>query len=153
MHRRLALGAILLALTLAIPACAKKKPEAQTPDPVARYTVRGKVLTLPVAGDVRTELRIRHEAIPDFRANILKDPVGMRAMAMPFPITDHALLRGISVDDAVEVTFEVTYSKEDGAIRDSNTVAIKRLPPETPLDFGPAKPAAPSEPPAETPAH
>ncbi len=147
MVRRSALGAILLAAWLVLPACAKKKSESEKPDPVARYTVRGRVLTLPVAGDHRSELRIRHEAIPDFRANIRENPVGMRAMAMPFAISDLGLLRGISVDDAVEITFEVAYSKDDGAIKDSNTIAIKRLPPETPLDFGNAKPPA-AQPPA-----
>lgn len=141
MLRRVALAAMLLAATLAIPACAKKKPQDQKPDPVARYTVRGKVLTLPLAGDPRTELRVRHEAIPDFRDNIKNPPVGMGAMAMPFPISDHALLRGIAVDDVIEITLEVRYDRESGLLKDSDTVEIKRLPPETPLDFGPAKPS------------
>ncbi len=143
---RAALAAILSVAMLLTPACAKKKPEQASPDPVARYTVRGRVLTLPIAGDVRSELRVRHEAIPDFRANINEHPVGMRAMAMPFAISDHALLRGIAVNDAVEITFEVRYSREDGRIRDSDTVAIKRLPPETPLDFGAGEQAPPPSP-------
>lgn len=136
MLRRTAIAAICLSSTLHLSGCAKKKPATETPDPVARYTVRGRVLTLPVAGDVRTELRIRHEAIPDFRANINEHPVGMRSMAMPFAISDHTLLRGIGVNDAVEITFEVRYSAEDGRLKDSDTVAIKRLPPETPLELG-----------------
>lgn len=143
MRRHAAIAAALLATALPLASCARKAPESEKPQPTARYTVRGKVLTLPVEGDVRSELRVRHEPIPDFRANINEPPVGMRAMAMPFPITDLTLLRGIAVNDAVEITLEVRYSAEDGLLRDSNTVAIKRLPPGTALDFGaPAQPAA-----------
>ena len=33
----------------------------------ATYTVRGEITMLPVAGDKRTELKVRHEAIPTFK--------------------------------------------------------------------------------------
>lgn len=74
-------------------------------EPDARYTVRGRVEMVPVAGKPQTEFVVHHEAIPDFKR--LDGKLGMNEMSMPFPPAKNLDLSAIAVGDMVELEFAV----------------------------------------------
>lgn len=111
--------------------CREKK--AEKPTVVHSYTVRGQVVTVPVAGDPRTEFSARHEAIPEFKGP--GGELGMNTMVMPFPLKDGVSLDGIEVGDKVEITFEVIYDTAKQTPVDWDAVGVKELPAETELNF------------------
>lgn len=93
--------------------------------------MRGEVVALP---DERRpddrQLRVRHEAIPDF-VGFEGEVVGMASMSMPFPLAADVDLEGVEPGDPVEMTFEVRWEGTP-PIR---IVELEELPPGTELDF------------------
>lgn len=132
---------LAIACALASTGCrdtASEPPERRT----ARYDVRAEILALPAPGDPVPEIQARHEAIPDFRANILQPPEGMRAMVMPFPVADGLSLDGLAPGAKVTLTFEVEYDPDSGMILGYRAIAIEPLDPATALEFAAPAPAA-----------
>ena len=111
------------------PAPAEEEEPATPPD--QSYSVRGEVVALP---DERRpddrQLRVRHEAIPDF-VGFDGEVVGMASMSMPFPLAAKVDLEGVEPGDPVEMTFEVRWEGTP-PIR---IVDLEELPPGTALDF------------------
>lgn len=105
------------------------------------YTVRGEVRSLPSATD---DLRIRHEAIPEYEVG--DGTRGMDTMTMPFwPPQGMRLeearvteldLSGIEVGDKVSVTFEVVF-REDGTLWGFYATRVEALDASVELDFTP----------------
>lgn len=127
---------LLAGLVVAETGCTKKDqgvaghtPPARVPD--ATYTVRGVITALPVAGDARTELRAKHERIPDFKSKDGKI-VGMNVMTMDFPPAKGVDLSGMKVGDKVSITFSVWWGNSPGWL----ATVVKKLPDDTVLDFG-----------------
>jgi hypothetical protein len=114
---------------------APAEDEPATP-PDQSYSVRGEVVALP---DPRRpddrQLRVRHEAIPDF-VGFEGEVVGMASMSMPFPLAAAVDLEGVEPGDPVEMTFEVRWEGSP-PIR---IVELRELPPGTELDFDSEEP-------------
>ncbi len=114
--RRLALSMVVLAACTSVvvwtlPACSDKKPRAAVPAstvPVRTYTVRGLIETLPIKDKPSTQLIIRHEDINDFQSQ--DGRVGMKAMAMPFPLGEGVTLPPLSPGDSVRFDFTVDWN-------------------------------------------
>lgn len=152
------LFAVILGLSTTLGACGGKDKPAETAPPSsghtpptrtpdATYTVRGEVTMLPVEGDKRTEFKVHHEAIPTFKNKdgvIHKDKdgkeVGMMAMTMEFPPAKGVDLSKLKKGDKVSVTFSVWWGNSPSWL----AVKVEKLPDDTKLDFGAAKPAAPA---------
>lgn len=137
------LGALAAASLIA--SCGEEKPAAtatvsgvtlpaRVPDQT--YTVRGQIEELPIPGKRRSELRVHHEAIDNF-TNGEGKVVGMGAMIMEFPPAKGVSLEGFAVGDPVELIFSVWW--EQGAASWYAT-KLTKLPADTKLTFGPAKP-------------
>ena len=113
-----------------------QSPRAAAPaDTLVEYTVRGRVQQLP--GDAEhpaREFMVRHEAIPEFRASMAPgdDRMGMRSMAMAFPLDEGVSLDGIDAGTPIEMMFEATYDGQTGRLKG---YVVRRL---TPLDPGTA---------------
>ncbi|MCC6661552.1 MAG: copper-binding protein [Phycisphaerales bacterium] len=136
---RSVLAIILAALALA--RCEKAPPTA-TPPQVKEgadytYIVRGTIEDLPEAGRPGSSLLIHHEAVDDF-VNLYNPDAerGMNSMVMPFTPAPGLLLDGLAVGDIIEFTWEV---RKTGDPR-SAIVAIRKLPADTALTFGKARP-------------
>jgi hypothetical protein len=99
-----------------------------------RYTVRAEVLRLPVPGEPRPEMVLRHEAIDDF-VDAHGRAVGMSAMVMPFAVGSGVALAGIHVGDKVEVRLGVDWLGPTFQVEE-----VARLPEGTALHFGEAHP-------------
>jgi hypothetical protein len=134
--RRRHIAPLLFALLAALCAtgCAKKKAPAPTISQ-AVYTVRAEVVSLPDPADPRTEFRVHHEAIPDFRASMPDGPLGMKPMIMPFTVGPGVSLEGVHAGDKVEIRFQCDYDLETGVLRDSRVVSVTPLPADTTLNF------------------
>lgn len=100
------------------------------PPPDQTYTVRGQVVALPARDTPGRNLRVRHEAVPDF-VGVEGEVVGMASMTMPFPLAEGVSLEDVEVGDTVEMTFEVRW---DGS-EPLRVVELRELPPGTTLDF------------------
>jgi len=136
-----ALGAA--AVLLLAPAGCERTPDGAPPassaarTPTETYEVRGEVVSLPVEGQPLSELRIRHEHIPDFVNFAGENPVnaagvrGMEAMTMPFPAEPGVIPGGLAVGDKVLFTLAV-----DRESRSYWVSRIEELPADTALDFG-----------------
>lgn len=109
------------------PASEEAEPENE-PDQV--YTVRAEVVGLPQGTGDAGQVRVRHEAIPDF-TDAQGEVVGMASMTMPFPVAEDVDLDEIEVGDKVEMTFEVRWDG-GGPLR---VVELEKLPDDTALDF------------------
>ncbi|HPO92968.1 MAG TPA: copper-binding protein [Phycisphaerales bacterium] len=121
----------------------ERSPAAGTADrgePTGVYEVRGEISSLPDAAKPGSELRIRHEAIPDFK-DASGAIIGMNAMVMPFPLAPGVSLEGFKVGDKVKFTFAAWMQpgKRGWEIR-----TITHLPAGTELQFGKAKKAGES---------
>ncbi|MEM1167059.1 MAG: copper-binding protein [Planctomycetota bacterium] len=106
-------GAATISLLAGLGGCAE---DASEPDPMVTvsYNTSGVVAQLPTSSG---DLQVRHELIPDFRETLNQDPPGgMPAMTMPFPLGEGVSLDGLQPGDHVELTFDVDYRSEDGAI-------------------------------------
>lgn len=95
------------------------------------YTVRGEVTAVPGEGMPDGQVRIHHEAIPDF-VDYDGETVGMASMAMPFPAGEGVELAGLAPGDKIQFVLEVTWEGSPPY----QITRIERLPPETDLDFG-----------------
>jgi len=96
------------------------------------YTVRGEVTATPGQnGLTEDQIRIHHEAVPGF-VGYDGEVVGMASMTMPFPAADSIDLGELAVGDKIEFTFEVNWDASPGY----RITRIKKLPPDTELDFG-----------------
>lgn len=113
--------------------CKGSPPARRAPD--ATYTVRGKVVSVPIAGNSRSQFTVHHEAIDNFRSMSGK-VTGMNSMTMEFPPAPGVSLEGIKPDDIVELTFSVWWRESDAW----QAVKVVKLPPDTVLTFGKAKP-------------
>jgi len=137
---RLAPTILLLAAALA-GGCGGDDPgrassvEPATP-PDGTYTVRAEVVAeLDPERPEDRQLRIRHEAVPEF-VGFEGEVVGMASMTMPFPVAPGVDLDGVEAGDPVEVTFEVRW-EEAPPLR---IVELRELPTGTELDFDTAEP-------------
>ncbi len=137
--------ALILALA-ALPCCAERRddPEADAPErEVHVYTVRGEVNALP---SPTSDLRVRHEAIPEF-IGPSGTVEGMGPMIMAFwppqglsleqARVDDLDVSGIEVGDKVTLVFEVIHDPETKAIKGYYATSIETLPDDTVLDFSP----------------
>jgi hypothetical protein len=132
---------VLSALALSA-ACGAPAPDTEAENPTDStepsgdsYTVRGLVEEVPEAGHAEARLRIRHEAIPDFKGMDGEVwPGGMESMTMSFAVADGVSLEGISAGDKVEFLLVVDWAKKPTQW----ITRIAELPAETVLDFGPA---------------
>lgn len=134
-------ASFFIALVALSVACGSPAPDTEAEDPTGsaeprgdRYVVRGLVeeVVQPVHAEVR--LRIRHEAIPDFKGMDGEVwPGGMESMTMSFAVGDGVSLEGISAGDKVEFVLVVDWAKKPTQW----ITEISPLPDETELDFGP----------------
>lgn len=144
-HRfsRMFIGALAFAPVLytlaALPACDGRDTAASTAanrgEPDATYETRGIIEELPDPANRFSELRIHHEAIPEFKDHT-GAVVGMNAMVMHFPVAKGVSLDGFKVGDKVRVTF-VVWSKPGE--RGWELREIEKLDAATALHFGPAR--------------
>ncbi|GMV26455.1 MAG: hypothetical protein AMXMBFR58_24860 [Phycisphaerae bacterium] len=75
---------------------------------VKSYTVKGVIEAMPAADRPGSQFIVRHEEIPDF---VRQDgTLGMKKMAMPFPLGPGVTLDGLSVGDAIEFDFTVDWN-------------------------------------------
>lgn len=143
----------LLALLLGVlsacgPSGTSPEDGQEASDADQTYTARGEVTAVPNGtGGAGSHLRIHHEAIPDF-VGYDGEVVGMASMTMPFPAADGVEIGDLEVGDKIEFTFEMNW---DGSPA-YQIVELRRLPPDTELDFGqddqtPEDPGAPDNPP------
>jgi Cu/Ag efflux protein CusF len=75
------------------------------------YTVRGIIKSLPTEGERGSELRIHHEAIPNFVQRSGK-VTGMSEMTMPFYLAEKELIKDLAVGDEVSFTLEVRWQEK-----------------------------------------
>ena len=130
---RFAPGLCLAAALLLLAGCGDgpDEPAAQT----HRYTVRGIVQQVPAANEPGSSLMVKHEPIHNYKRR--GEVVGMDSMVMPFPPAADLSLEGIKPGDKVRLTFEQTTGNGPSL----ETTAIEKLPPDTNLEFGKARPA------------
>lgn len=138
--RRRGLAATLLSIALAAlaPGCRDGGGSRSGDDAAAsvrRYTVRGEIVRLPAPSAGVHQVSIRHEPIDDF-ANEAGTVVGMGSMVMPFDVAEGVALSGVGVGDKVEIRLAVSWSPP--ALRIEQ---LRKLPAETALRFGEARPA------------
>jgi hypothetical protein len=114
---------------------AAARDEPATP-PDGTYTVRAVVVAVPEPErEDDRQLRVRHEAIPDF-VGFDGEVVGMASMTMPFPAAAGVDLEGVAVGDLVEMTFEVRWEGSPPL----RIIELRDLPPGSELDFETAEP-------------
>jgi hypothetical protein len=103
--------------------------------PAARdYKVRGKVSELPQPGQTRV-LSVDHEAIDGFVDRDGK-ATGMDPMTMSYPLARGVSTDGLAAGQPVELTLHVDWSADPPA----EITSLKKLPPDTKLEFRAAKP-------------
>ncbi len=131
---RAARHAAALPLLMAVYALAGCRGAAADPDAgtstARRYTARAEVVLLPAPGRAPAQLTVRHEAIPGFvdRSGAV---VGMPAMVMAFDLAPTASAEGLRAGDKVEVVLAVDWARPLLQVEE-----VRKLPPETVLDFG-----------------
>ena len=95
------------------------------------YVVRALVVDVPTKDRPRSDLTLRHEAIPDFvRAD---GTLGMASMQMGFFPENTPDLSGVKVGDKIEFTWTVWW---DGQYPHSTIDGLRVLDAQTTLDFG-----------------
>ena len=130
------LAAACVAAAVLLSACSREDAEPEGIRHV--YTVRGEVASVPSPSSPIDELRIRHEAIPDYADRTgqvvvnSKGERGMAPMTMPFPVAEALSLEGIEPGDIVEFTFVVVWGENYPTYE---VTAIRELPADTQLDF------------------
>lgn len=105
--------------------------EEAAQEPAEVYTSRGMVRHLPKAARAGAEMRILHEAMPDFRSEN-GDVVGMESMSMPFPVATSEIFEGLAVGDRVQFDFEVRWQGKGSPLL---LTRVEKLPPGTRLEF------------------
>jgi copper binding protein CusF len=128
---------VAVGLCVCLAGCSKEEPAGEAMNAVAEggavvhsYALRGRIVSLPVAADPASELRIRHEAIDDFKMGD-GEAAPMKSMTMPFSPGPGESLEGLAVGDAIEFVFEMQW--EPG--HEMRAVSVKKLPAETVLGF------------------
>jgi len=123
---------LLFCLTcLLLLACAEESEPAASADAVVHtYSLRGQIVSLPDAADPASELKIRHEAIKDFK-NAKGEAEPMRTMTMAFSPATDTTLDGLTVGDAVEFKFHMHWSPSMQMQADT----FKKLPADAELNF------------------
>lgn len=139
MASRVLVFCLFALIAAALTSCNRTPPEPIRPEPDARYTVRGIIEQLPSKDNRLSEFVVHHEPIDDFKA--FNGTVGMDSMSMPFPVARTLSLDGLAVGDRVSVEFVVWSTPGQ---RGFEARSVTRLPPDTELRFGPAKPVAPA---------
>ncbi len=122
--------ALFAALTLlALAACSETAPPPRG-EPSASYETRGVIKALPVAGDPKSELRILHEAVPQFKAaDGSVEPMLSHTMGMG--VGKGVSLEGLKVGDPVAFTFAVWWKPRPGI----EVTRIAKLPADTEMDL------------------
>jgi len=135
LERVFLLGVLLLACALS---CGGDAPTEAAPQSATAnvYVVRGEVVGLPDPAHPTVGFYVRHEAIDDFKG-AEGTIVGMDAMTMQFPPADPSLLEGVAVGDKVELTYRVDWHGDPMQI----FTELRKLPPETELEFRSAEPS------------
>ena len=107
------------------------------------YTLKGRVVSVPVEGRPGIDLIIHHQEIPEFVR--IDGSLGMAEMAMPFPNPTGVPLEGVEPGMPVEFTFRVRWEGEPTGYW---LASIRPLPPETELGLSndPAAPGGPDMP-------
>ena len=118
---------------LFLAACSVSAPPADSG--TRTYTVRGEVVQAPTPVASGAQVLVRHEAIDDF-VDATGKVVGMDAMVMPFDVAAPLTAKGLAVGDKVEVRFSMDWKGSRLRVE-----RMERLPPGTPLRFGPARTA------------
>ncbi|MBX2850107.1 MAG: copper-binding protein [Phycisphaeraceae bacterium] len=93
------------------------------------YTTRAIVLSLP-GEKVTQEFIVHHEEIPDYVS--INGSIGMNEMAMPIPVPDKSLLKGIAVGDKVELVFGERFEPQ----HKMGLISITKLSMDTELNLG-----------------
>ena len=78
-----------------------------------RYQVKGKIISLPNPTDLKPEIKIRHEKIPDY-VDETGAKVGMGAMTMSFHVSKDVNLLELSEGDKIEFTLESWWKPKPG---------------------------------------
>ncbi len=122
-----AVGAAALVALLALLACGGRAGRD--------YRVRGRIASLPQAGQPGSELTIAHEAIDGF---VDRDgqATGMDPMTMSYPLARGVSTAGLAVGQPVEMTLHVDWSADPPA----KITRLEKLPASTQLVFRAAKP-------------
>jgi Cu/Ag efflux protein CusF len=95
------------------------------------YEVRGEVVSIDADAQPKPQIRIRHEAIPDYR-NRAGETVGMGVMAMPAFVEAEVDLSGIEPGDKVAFTLRQQWEPRI----ETQITAIETLPADTELELG-----------------
>jgi hypothetical protein len=96
------------------------------------YVVRGQVVALPNPGNGNL-LQLHHEPIPGFVTRDGKAE-GMDSMTMPFLVAPSVTFQDIHPGDVIEVILHVDWTAD----RAVEVTGLRKLAPETKLDFGPS---------------
>jgi hypothetical protein len=131
----------MVAIGLGMAGCDRTPPTPPRPEPDARYITRAVIEQLPSGDNPLSEFVAHHEPIDDFKA--FNGTVGMDSMSMPFPLSKSVSLDGLAIGDKVEIEFVVWSTPGH---RGFEARRITKLPAETELRFGKARPLAPSTP-------
>jgi Cu/Ag efflux protein CusF len=123
------IGLVLMGVLLG--GCSKQDDaQSAAPAVIHSYTTRGRVVMLPDPSNPASELRIRHEAIDDYKYRD-GSPAPMKSMTMPFPLGPGVSLEGLAVGDVVGFSFAVQWEPSPGM----RVTAIQKLPGDTELEF------------------
>ena len=124
----------VLVICASLSGCSEEEPNERVVEEVEavvhRYSLRGRIVSLPDAAEPASELRIRHEAIDDFKMGD-GEPAPMKSMTMSFSPGPGESLEGFAVGDVIEFVFEMHWEP----YREMRVVSLKKLPADTALGF------------------
>ncbi len=126
----------VMCLGLTVAGCSKEEsnpPDETVPGSTVKvdvYHLRGRLVSLPDAGNPASELKIHHEAIDDFKMGD-GEAAPMNSMTMPFTPGEDVSFDDLAVGDAVEFTFEMQWEPAT----EMRAVDFKKLPADTQLSF------------------
>ncbi len=135
--RAFGIPAILCAIIAAGCSRGTHEPSATAAIDARTYVIRGEVISVPQADKPGTEFIVKHEPIDDFR-NAAGQIVGMNTMGMPFTPGQGVSLEGIKPGDKIEMRWVLQWKPESKEYVES----VRKLPAETQLRFGEARPPA-----------
>lgn len=131
MRRALALAFLATSLLAGCPE--RRGGDARTSG-IRTYTVRGELTQPPTATPSGRTILVRHEAIDDF-VDATGATVGMAAMVMHFELAPAVPTADLRPGDKLELTVSVGWSPPVLRVD-----ALRKLPPETALEFRAARP-------------
>jgi len=115
--------------------CAKREPASASTVEKHTYSVRAQIVALPRTDDPTSELQVRHEAMPHFRAG--GGQLGMNTMIMPFPLAEGLSLSGLHEGQKVTLHFEVDFDTAADTLTGYRATRVEPLPEDTVLDWTP----------------